>query len=61
MSKKVKITSWSPEANAYRNVHRERVDKFFLIKIKSRGKKRQKFDNLARQLWRQIIIASNKL
>lgn len=61
IKKEVKITSFSPKANYYRNVHRSKVDKFFVIKMKSTGKKRKKFDYIARQLWRKIVIESNKL
>lgn len=61
IKKEIKISSWSLKANAHRNIHRPKVDKFFMIKAKSTGKKRKKFDFLARQLWRKIIIDSNKL
>ena len=57
----IKITSFTVDANIYRNKHRPKVDKFFLIKKRSKGKKAKKFDYLARQLWRKIIIAANKL
>ena len=51
----------NPKANAYRNMRRSKVDKFFSIKSISRGKKRKKFDFLARQLWRKTILQSNKI
>jgi hypothetical protein len=57
-----KITSFSPEANAYRNINRYKVDKLFAMKEKSKEKKKIKmFDFLARQKWRKIIRESNKL
>ena len=60
--KEQKIISNTPEAIAYRNMNRPRVDKFFRIKYKSKTKeKTKKFDNLARQTWREIIIVSNKM
>ncbi len=59
---KQKITSRTPEANAYRNMRRGRVDKLFSIRdSKKKKSERAKFDYLARQLWRKIIRDSNKL
>ena len=56
-----KFTSFSPEAWAYRNMNRHRVDKLFKAKLKNKGKLRKKLDFKARQLWRRIIVESNKL
>lgn len=56
-----RIESRTLEAHAYRNMHRPKVDKFFMIKYKSTGIKKKKFDRLARQLWRKIIMHSNTL
>jgi hypothetical protein len=55
------VTSFTPEANAYRNIHRPIVDKLFLIKSRSKGNLKKKLDFKARQLWRTIIIHANKL
>lgn len=55
------IESNSEEAISYRNIHRPKVDKLFIIKLKSKGVKRKKFDELARQMWRKIIQHSNTL
>lgn len=59
--KEQKITSFSPQANYYRNTQRPKVDKLFSIKEMSKGKKRAKYNFLARQLWRKIIIRANKM
>ena len=60
--KEQKITSFSPEANAHRNMRRPKVDKLFSIKNSKKKKKdRMKFDMIARQLWRRIVQEANKL
>lgn len=59
--KRIPITSFTPEANAYRNMHRPKVDKFFELKSESKGDDRRKFDRLARQAWRAILTVSNKM
>lgn len=60
--KEQKIDNLSPEAIAYRNMHRPKVDKLFNNKNKTNVEKRRKyFDNKARQLWRRIIKESNSL
>lgn len=61
-SQEVKITSFSPEANYYRNKRRSKVDKLFYLKNAQRDNKlKRKFDYLARQLWRDIVTKANKL
>jgi len=68
----VKITSYTPEANLYRNTHRKTVDmllskKNSLIKNKDGSTRmpsrseRVKYDEEARNLWRTIILESNSL
>lgn len=59
--KEQKITSFTPEANLWRNNHRPKVDKLFAIKDASKGKKRAKYDFMARQLWRKIVAHANLL
>jgi len=57
-----KIVSQNPEAIAYRNMRRWKVDKLFSIRDSKKDKKeKSKFDYLARQLWRKIIKDSNIL
>ena len=55
------IESFSIAANVYRNLNRPKVDKLFEIKASSRGKRRRKFDFLARQTWRKIVKKANTL
>jgi len=56
------IISKSPEAIAYRNIHRPKVDKYFSFKMKAPNSDRKRYyDNKARQLWRKIIRTSNTL
>lgn len=61
IKKPIKITSFSYSANFYRNAQRTKVDKLFNVKNNSKGEKRRKFDFLARQLWRNIILRANTL
>jgi len=59
--KEQRIISRTLEAIAYRNIHRPKVDKLFILKLKNTKARRLKFDRLARQLWREVIAKSNKL
>ena len=62
MLKEQKIENNSPEAIAYRNMHRPRVDRLFAIKYsKKKRKDRKRLDFAARQLWRKIIKKSNEM
>ena len=72
MLQEQKITSFSPSACIYRNQMRSFVDNLFAKRstmIKSLDgsrrlpsrKEKAKFDFEARQLWRSIIVDSNKL
>lgn len=71
----VKITNWSPQSNAYRNLMRARIDKIFSeahsIESDTRyngmskeqkipiQKKIDQIKSNAKQQWREIITTSN--
>ena len=62
MLKKQKIISQSFQAIAYRNIRRPEVDKLLELKYTKKKREQQKeLDRAARQLWREIILKSNKL